>query len=78
MMEDTGEDLLRQKPNIVSSLFKRLGQVRNLLFVLVLQGREEDKSGGRLSESVLLACCRLISYGWTDGPPMPPPGGFLL
>jgi len=30
MMEDTGEDLLRQKPNIVSSLFKRLGQTYQL------------------------------------------------
>lgn len=26
MMEDTGEDILRQKPGIVSSFFKRLGQ----------------------------------------------------
>ena len=29
MMEDTGEDILRQKPGIVSSFFKRLGQVWN-------------------------------------------------
>jgi hypothetical protein len=28
MMEDTGEDILRQKPGFVSSLFKRLGQVK--------------------------------------------------
>ena len=28
MMEDTGEDVLRQKPSFVSTLFKRIGQVR--------------------------------------------------
>ena len=30
MMEDTGEDVLRQKPNIVVTFFRRLGQVRTL------------------------------------------------
>jgi len=28
MMEDTGEDVLRQKPSIVATFFKRVGQVR--------------------------------------------------
>ena len=28
-MEDTGEDVLRQKPSVVSTFFKRLGQVSN-------------------------------------------------
>ena len=28
MMEDTGEDILRQKPSVVGSFFKRLGQVK--------------------------------------------------
>ena len=27
MMEDTGEDVLRQKPNVVVTFFRRLGQV---------------------------------------------------
>ena len=27
MMEDAGEDVLRQKPNVVISFFRRLGQV---------------------------------------------------
>lgn len=51
MMEDTGEDLLRQKPNIVSSLFKRLGQVsfKSLERTRVMKGSIEivlkEKSG---------------------------------
>ena len=28
MMEDTGEDVLRQRPNMVVTFFQRLGQVR--------------------------------------------------
>ena len=28
MMEDAGEDVLRHKPNIVTTFFKRLGQVK--------------------------------------------------
>ena len=27
MMQDTGEDALRQRPNVVATFFKRLGQV---------------------------------------------------
>lgn len=27
MMEDAGEDVLRQKPNVVVTFFRRLGQV---------------------------------------------------
>ncbi len=30
MMEDAGEDVLRAKPSVVTTFFKRLGQVRRL------------------------------------------------
>ena len=30
MMEDAGEDVLRQKPSMVVSFFKRIGQVRQI------------------------------------------------
>ena len=32
MMEDAGEDVLRQKPNMVVTFFRRLGQVLVQLF----------------------------------------------
>ena len=32
MMEDTGEDILRQRPSVVTTFFKRIGQVSNLCF----------------------------------------------
>ena len=28
MMEDTGEDILRQRPSVVTTFFRRIGQVR--------------------------------------------------
>ena len=36
MMEDAGEDVLRQRPNMVVTFFKRLGQVRILDWFRVL------------------------------------------
>ena len=33
MMEDAGEDVLRQKPNIVVTFFKRIGQVGSSISV---------------------------------------------
>lgn len=30
-MEDTGEDVLRQKPSVVATFFKRIGQVNKCL-----------------------------------------------
>ena len=35
MMEDTGEDILRQKPNVVYTFFKRLGQVSSEIVVII-------------------------------------------
>ena len=32
MMEDTGEDILRQRPSVVTTFFKRIGQVSNFFF----------------------------------------------
>ena len=32
-MEDTGEDVLRQRPNMVVTFFQRLGQVTYFLFI---------------------------------------------
>ena len=34
MMEDTGEDVLRQRPNMLVTFFQRLGQVR-ISYILI-------------------------------------------
>jgi len=63
MMEDTGEDVLRQKPNMVVTFFRRMGQTYQLLL-----DRSTPYTVGRWVGTVLLVCCFmariLLAQGW--------------
>lgn len=63
MMEDTGEDVLRQKPNIVVTFFKRLGQTYQLML-----DRWTPYTTSRWIATVVLICCFIariiIAQGW--------------
>jgi len=62
-MEDTGEDVLRQKPNIVVTFFKRLGQTYQLML-----DRWTPYTTSRWIATVVLICCFIariiIAQGW--------------
>jgi len=62
-MEDTGEDVLRQKPNIVVTFFRRLGQTYQLML-----DRSTPYTLGRWVGTVLLLCAFmariLLAQGW--------------
>ena len=38
-MEDTGEDILRQRPSVVTTFFRRIGQVNKFVFCLLISKR---------------------------------------
>jgi len=63
MMEDTGEDVLRQKPNIVVTFFRRVGQTYQLML-----DRSTPYTSMRWVFTVLLICCFmariLFAQGW--------------
>jgi len=62
-MEDTGEDVLRQKPNIVVTFFKRLGQTYQLML-----DRWTPYTTSRWIATIVLICCFIariiIAQGW--------------
>jgi len=63
MMEDAGEDVLRQKPNMVVTFFKRLGQTYQMLL-----DRWTPYTTSRWIATVLLVICFVarivIAQGW--------------
>jgi len=63
MMEDAGEDVLRQRPNMVVTFFKRLGQTYQLML-----DRWTPYTTSRWVATVLLICAFmariLIAQGW--------------
>jgi len=62
-MEDTGEDVLRQKPNVVVTFFKRLGQTYQLML-----DRWTPYTTSRWIATIVLICCFIariiIAQGW--------------
>jgi hypothetical protein len=52
MMEDTGEDVLRQKPNVVVTFFRRLGQTYQLWL-----DRSSTHTAARWISTVVLILC---------------------
>jgi len=63
MMEDTGEDVLRQKPNIVVTFFRRLGQTYQLWL-----DRSSTHTAARWISTVILIICFgariVLAQGW--------------
>jgi len=63
MMEDAGEDVLRQKPNMVVTFFRRLGQTYQLML-----DRWTPYTTSRWIATVVLVCCFIariiIAQGW--------------
>lgn len=63
MMEDAGEDVLRHKPNIVTTFFKRLGQTYQMLL-----DKSTPFTTGRWISTVLLVVAFmariLLAKGW--------------
>ena len=77
MMEDTGEDILRQRPSVVTTFFKRIGQVRNnqmYIFKIKILLKENVKETPYIS---LILCYRLTRYGSINGLPILFLAGYL-
>jgi len=63
MMEDAGEDVLRQKPNVVVTFFRRLGQTYQLWL-----DRSSTHTAARWISTVILILCFgariVLAQGW--------------
>ena len=78
MMEDTGEDILRQRPSVVTTFFKRIGQVRNnQMYIFKTKYRPLKENVKETPYISLILCYRLTRYGSINGLPILFLAGYL-
>ena len=80
MMEDTGEDILRQRPSVVTTFFKRIGQVRNnqmYIFKIKIIFNTLKVNVKETPYISLILCYRLTRYGSINGLPILFLAGYL-
>ena len=75
MMEDTGEDILRQRPSVVTTFFKRIGQVRNNQIYMFKISEIKRKCHAPYISLTLYY--RLTRYGSINGLPILFLAGYL-